>query len=48
MKYQYLNCINISDVLCVLPETLRRNLDIRQHADNIKNITTPPSSTYKK
>ena len=44
IKYQYLNCINISDVLCFFPETHRRNLDIRQHAENT-NITTPPSST---
>ena len=44
--YQYLNCINLSDDLCVFPETHRRNLDIRQHAENT-NITTPPSSTDK-
>ena len=45
IKYQYLNCINISDVWCFFPETHPRKLliDIRQHADN--NITTPPSST---
>ena len=41
------SCINISDVLCFFPETHRRNLDIRQHAENT-NITTPPSSTDKK
>ena len=44
IKYQYLNCINISGVLCFFPETHPRNLDIRQHAENNK-ITTPPSST---
>ena len=44
IKYQYLNCINISDVFCFFPETHPRNLDIRQHAENT-NITTPPSST---
>ena len=45
-KCQYLNCINISDVLFFFPETHPRNLDInfRQHAENT-NITTPPSST---
>ena len=44
IEYQYLNCINISDVLCFFPETRPRNLDIRQHAANTY-ITTPPSST---
>ena len=44
IKYQYLNCINIHDVLCFFPETHHTNLDIRQHAQNT-NITTPPSST---
>ena len=44
IKYQYLNCINISDVLCFFPETHPQNLDIRQHAKNT-NIITPPSST---
>ena len=47
IKYQYLNCINISDVLCFFPETYRRNPDVRQHAENSNN-TTPPSSTDKK
>ena len=46
IKYQYLNCINISDVSCFFPETHRRNLDIRQHAENT-NMTTPRSSTDK-
>ena len=45
IKYQYLNCINMSDVLCFFPETYSRNLDIRQHAENTNSITTPPSST---
>ena len=45
IKYQYLNCINISDVFCFFPETHPRNLDIRQHAENTNNITTPPNST---
>ena len=44
IKYQYLNYINISDVLC-FPETHPRNLDIRQHAENTNSVTTPPSST---
>ena len=45
IKYQYLNCINISDVLCFFPGTHPRSLDIRQHAENTNNITTPPGST---
>ena len=45
IKYQYLNCINISDVWCFFPETHPRNLDIRQHAENTNNITTPPRGT---
>ena len=46
IEYEYLNGINISDVLCVLfPETHPRNVDIRQHAENANNIATPPSST---
>ena len=31
--------------LCFFPETHPRNPDIRQHAENTNNITTPPSST---
>ena len=34
--------------MCFFPVTRRRNLDIRQHAENTNNITTPPSSTDKK
>ena len=30
IKYQYLKCINISDVPCFFPETHPRNLDVRQ------------------
>ena len=45
IQYQYLNYVNISDVLSFFPETRPRNLDIRQHAENTNNITTPPSST---
>ena len=45
IKYQYFNCMNISDVLCFFPETHPRNLDIRQHAENTNYITTPPNST---
>ena len=40
-----LNCIRIFDVLCFFPETHPRNLDIRQHAENTNNITTPPRGT---
>ena len=45
IKYRYLNCTNIHDVLCFFPETHPRNLDIRQHADNTNNIANPPSSS---
>ena len=45
IQYQYLNYVNISDVLSFFPETRPRNLDIRQHAENTNNITTQPSST---
>ena len=31
--------------LWFLPDTHPRNLDIRQHAENTNNITTPPNST---
>ena len=44
-KYQYLNCINISHVLCFCPETRPRNQDIKQHEENTNNVTTTPSST---
>ena len=37
IKYQYVNCINISDALCSFPVTLPRNLDIKQHAENTNN-----------
>ena len=46
IKHQYLSYINTCDVLCFFHETHPRNLlDIRQHAENTNNITTPPSST---
>ena len=44
IKYQYLNCINISDVLWFFPETHPRKTDVSQHAQNT-NSTTPLSST---
>ena len=34
-------------LLCFFPETHPRDLDIRQHAENTNNITTPPSSTSR-
>ena len=41
--HDYLNCPYISDVLWFIPEAPPRNLDIRQHAENTSNVTTPPS-----
>ena len=45
IEYQYHNCINVSDVWCFFTEIRPRNLDIRQHAKDTNNITTPPSGT---
>ena len=45
IKYGYLYCPSNSDVLCFLAEAHRIILDIKQHAQNTNNATTPPTST---
>ena len=45
IKIDYLNRPYISDILFCFPEANARNLDVRQHAENINNVLTLPSTS---